>query len=359
DVYGGAGSDVLIDLEGGDALYGDRNKGESTSATQDRDYFVVGDSAIVRDLDLSPDGTGLSGRSNQAQDIVYVQVTAASLAAAGYRLSEIYELASGDPAYESKWRDFVKTLEVEVTPDTQNDTYEIDLRIDGDGDPNTVTNSIGVISFDEANGGSGNYNAVKLLNNKFKLDEILKQFDSEAGESNNAHVLEQFFGMDALTAAEITQLEHAMDAGEDEQAQSTSTISSVIAAIEAELPATGSSQSFEAAEQLLAVLNQQQSVATTTTEVIAAAQEVVDDVIDEALAATDMDTSVFVPIAVEEIREGTIRTEVIEDRTEHLATIRAIADQQAQDEKREELLGKTTVVDREPDTTQPAGDPAP
>ena len=72
-----------------------------------------------------------------------------------------------------------------------------------------------------------------------------------------------------------------------------------------------------------------------------------------------MDTSVFVPIAVEEIREGTIRTEVVEDRTALLADIRAIADQQAQDDRREELLGKTTVVDREPDTSQAtAGEPA-
>ena len=42
---------------------------------------------------------------------------------------------------------------------------------------------------------------------------------------------------------------------------------------------------------------------------------------DVALAATDMDTSLFVPIAVEEIREGTVRTEVIEDRDNALAQI--------------------------------------
>ena len=39
------------------------------------------------DFDLSPDGTGLSGRANQANDIVFVQVTAASLAAAGFGLN--------------------------------------------------------------------------------------------------------------------------------------------------------------------------------------------------------------------------------------------------------------------------------
>ena len=90
----------------------------------------------------------------------------------------------------------------------------------------------------------------------------MEQFKSEAGESDNTHVLEQFFGMDALTAAEITPARAAMDAGAKEQADSNSTIATVIAAIESE-PATGSSGSFEAADQLLAVLNQQQSVATT------------------------------------------------------------------------------------------------
>ena len=54
-------------------------------------------------------------------------------------------------------------------------------------------------------------------------------------------------------------------------------------------------------------------------KVIAAVEEVVADAVDEALAATDMDTSLFVPIAVEEIREGTIRTEVIENRDDALA----------------------------------------
>ena len=61
---------------------------------------------------------------------------------------------------------------------------------------------------------------------------------------------------------------------------------------------------------------------------------------DEALAATDMDTSLFVPIAVEQIREGTVRTQVLEDRDAILDDIAAGLI------TREEALGKTTVVDR-------------
>ena len=62
----------------------------------------------------------------------------------------------------------------------------------------------------------------------------------------------------------------------------------------------------------------------TTSEVIDAVQEVIDDAVDVALAATDMDTSLFVPLAVEEIREGTVRTEVIEDRDAALAAIEQV-----------------------------------
>ena len=36
--------------------------------------------------------------------------------------------------------------------------------------------------------------------------------------------------------------------------------------------------------------------AATTSEVIAAVEEVIDDAVDVALAATDMDTSFFVPL---------------------------------------------------------------
>ena len=66
------------------------------------------------DFDLSPDGTGLSGRANQANDIVFVQVTAASLAAAGFGLQQIYELVSGGAEYMDQWRNFVRDLEIEV-----------------------------------------------------------------------------------------------------------------------------------------------------------------------------------------------------------------------------------------------------
>ena len=102
--------------------------------------------------------------------------------------------------------------------------------------------------------------------------------------------------------------------------------------------------------------------------------DAIDDAIDEALAATDMDTSLFVPIGVEEIREGTVRTEIIEDRDTLLTNI-AAAGQTAYDdaiaidadtvaaeaareaaisEQREDLLTVTTIVEREAEP-----DPAP
>ena len=82
-------------LEGGD-LFGD---GSADGTARSDDTFVVGQGTTIQDFDLSPDGTGLSGRANQANDIVFVQVTAASLAAAGFTLNEIYELVSGDQQY--------------------------------------------------------------------------------------------------------------------------------------------------------------------------------------------------------------------------------------------------------------------
>ena len=100
-VYGGAGEDILIDLEGGDVIYGDDGAGSRFD-----DSFVVGGGTTIQDFDLSPDGTGLSGRSNQSNDIVFVQVTAASLAAAGYTLNEIYELVSGEQQFTGQWRKF-------------------------------------------------------------------------------------------------------------------------------------------------------------------------------------------------------------------------------------------------------------
>ena len=117
-------------MDGGN-LYGDDSGG------QENDAFVVGGNTTIQDFDLSQDGAGLSGRSNQVNDIVFVQVTAASLAAAGFSLNEIYELVSGDEGPGSnQWRNFVRDLEVEVVDDTTtgNGYNEIRLSIDGDGD---------------------------------------------------------------------------------------------------------------------------------------------------------------------------------------------------------------------------------
>ena len=247
--------------------------------------------------------------------MVFVQVTAASLAAAGFTLNEIYELVSGDPQYTSQWRNFVKDLEVEVVAsDTvDNQPYnEIRLSIDGDGDGQAT--DIGAVSFLEASSGSGNYNAVKM---KTQIEEILAQFESST--SDNAHVLEQFFGMDTLTAAQLTALDRAVDAGEDAEAAGGD-VASVIAAVDAEL----AGEMFDAAQAVRDALTSQVG-ASTTSEVIAAVEEVIDDAVDVALAATDMDTSLFVPIAVEEVREGTVRTEVIEDRDNALGLIAAEA----------------------------------
>ena len=102
-----------------------------------------------------------------------------------------------------------------------------------------------------------------------------------------------------------------------------------------------------------------QAGAATTADVINAVQEVIDDAVDVALAATDMDTSLFVPLAVEEIREGTVRTEVIEDRDAALNQIeaeRAANGDDAANALREQLLSVTTIVDRTPEVAQ---DPAP
>ena len=210
-------------MDGGN-LYGD------DSGVREDDTFVAGQNTTIEDFDLSPDGAGLSGRSNQVNDIVFVQVTAASLAAAGFTLNEIYELVSGNEGPGSnQWRDFVRDLEVEVVDDTTtgNAYNEIRLSIDGDGDGQAT--DIGTISFLEAGTGSGNYNAVKM---KTQLDDLLAQFESTA--SDNAHVLEQFFGMDTLTASQLAALERAVEAGEDAQADGGDA-AAVQSAIEAEL----------------------------------------------------------------------------------------------------------------------------
>ena len=179
----------------------------------------------------------------------------------------------------------------------------------------------------------------------------MAQFESTT--SDNAHVLEQFFGLDTLTAAQLTALDRAVDAGEDAEAAGGD-VATVIAAIDAEL--TG--EMFDAAQAVRDALTSQVG-ASTTSEVIAAVEEVIDDAVDVALVATDMDTSLFVPLAVEEVREGTVRTEVIEDRDDALAQIAAALaanGSAAADDLREDLLGKTTVVDRAPEV---ADDPAP
>ena len=65
----------------------------------------------------------------------------------------------------------------------------------------------------------------------------------------------------------------------------------------------------------------------------------------------------FVPLAVEEIREGTVRTEVIEDRDNALGLIAAEAaanGDAAAAALRDSLLGKTTVVERVPEVAQEA-----
>ena len=69
---GGTGEDILIDLDGGN-LYGD------DGGVREDDTFVAGQNTTIEDFDLSPDGAGLSGRSNQVNDIVFVQVTALRL----------------------------------------------------------------------------------------------------------------------------------------------------------------------------------------------------------------------------------------------------------------------------------------
>jgi hypothetical protein len=179
--------------------------------------------------------------------------------------------------------------------------------------------------------------------------------------------------MDELTAGQIAALERAVDAGEAAE-DSGADSAGVIAAIEAEL----STETFDAANAVRDALTSQQG--ETPADVIAAVEEVIDDTVDEALAASDMDTSLFVPLGVEEIREGTVRTEVIEDRDAALGEIAAEAAavevaaldsgataleaaeqaQQAADDKREELLGKTTIVERvaEPNPVD-SGNPQP
>ena len=99
-------------------------------------------------------------------------------------------------------------------------------------------------------------------------NDILAGFASN--DSDNAHVLEQFFGMDELTAGQIAALERAVDAGEAVE-DSGGDSAAVIAAIEAEL----STETFAAAEQIKVALTSQQG--ETPADVIAAVEEVIDE----------------------------------------------------------------------------------
>ena len=271
-VYGGAGEDILIDLEGGDVIYGD-DIGVDDPDSRSDDTFIVGNGAngtTIQDFDLSPDGTGLSGRSNQSNDIVFIQVTAASLAGAGYSLSEIYTLVTD--SNEGAWRQFVRQLEVEVVAGADPaSTNQILLSIQKDG----VTTSLGSIEFNEHGTGSGNYNAVKM---KDRIEDVLAQFESGgAGQSDNAHVLEQFFGMDSLTAEQMAALERAQVAGEEAEAAGGDTATVSAALIENEL--TG--ETFDAAQAVRDAVTSAQ-VSGTPSDVIAAVEEVIADAVDEA-----------------------------------------------------------------------------
>ena len=80
--YGGAGEDILIDIEGGDSIFGDG----SGDVTASDDTFVVGQ-GTGDGFDLSPDGTGLSGGRISLM-ILCLLVTLASLVATDLHLNE-------------------------------------------------------------------------------------------------------------------------------------------------------------------------------------------------------------------------------------------------------------------------------
>ena len=105
-----------------------------------------------------------------------------------------------------------------------------------------------------------NYNAVKM---KDRIEDVLAQFESGGpGQSDNAHVLEQFFGMDSLTAEQMAALERAQVAGEEAEAAGGDT-AVVSAAIENEL--TG--ETFDAAQAVRDAVTAQ--VSGTPSDVIA------------------------------------------------------------------------------------------
>ena len=235
--------------------------------------------------------------------------------------------------------DFVRSLEVDVVESTNPaDANTISLSIDRDGDGvNYSPYDLGSIEFKDSGMVDGSrYNAVKM---KDRIEDVLAQFVSS--DSDNAHVLEQFFGMDSLTAAELAALERAVAAGE-QAADNGATQSEAVSAISNSLSTESSEvQSSEAVQAVQTALTSQQVTnAVTAVEVVAAVKEVVADIVDESLAATEMDT---LPVRLRLRRFAKARrTEVIVDRDKALADI---ANQRPAEQgaKREELLGKTTV----------------
>ena len=80
-VYGGAGEDILIDIEGGDAIFGD---GNADGTSRSDDTFVVGQGTTIRILIYLPMVLGYLAEPIKPMILLFVQVTAASLAAAGF-----------------------------------------------------------------------------------------------------------------------------------------------------------------------------------------------------------------------------------------------------------------------------------
>ena len=250
-------------MEGGDSIFGDIAASGQTTSTEFDDTFIVGNGAngtTIQDFDLSPDGTGLSGRSNQSNDIVFIQVAAASLAGAGYSLNEIYNLVSDQS--DSLWRDFVRNLEVEVveaTDSQQANTIYLSIDKDGDGIAHSQY-QLGSIEFNDSGMEDGSkYNAVKM---KDRIEDVLAQFVS--ADSDNAHVLEQFFGMDSLTAAELAALERAVDAGQEADTANAGDKAAVENAISASLTSESTEIQNSAAVQAVQNALTSQQVATAT-----------------------------------------------------------------------------------------------
>jgi hypothetical protein len=328
-ITGGLGQDILVDLDGG-SMVGDAS-GSGTSRSDD--HFVVGGGTTIEDFDLSPDGTGLSGRANQHNDIAFIQVTAASLAAAGFEFDKIYQLVSGDS--QSEWKQFVNSLQVEVVADDFTDSmyHEIRLSVQDQGGTGEI-HDLGSVSFTEHMTGAGAFNAVKM---KTHIDEVLSGFESSV--SDNSHVME-FFGVDDLTAAQLVEMQKALAKAQQVATSGDSSVAvdEVVASITADL----SDETGSLVDQMMAAVNAKATEVSVDGEqdvadaqaVIDVAQQVLNAEVEEALLASEAQTSVFVPIAVEEIRPGTVRTEMV-DRDDALD------------------VARTLVLEREPDVAEP------